>query len=205
MKGFIVDLKRAKSEDIIAVVLTDKLIASYYRFYGARHSILQLGNLIDFEVEGEDSRFMPRLRGISQMNFSWLYDRNRLFIWQNFIKLFAPHLKDAVDLDSFYYELLLKAAQRWHKQNPKRIVCESYIALLRYEGRVHPTTKCYICEQELSNQIGLMVALKPAHPECIYSASLDRSMYEGLLESGETIYLDDAAVNLVYSVIMKGF
>jgi len=67
MKGFVVALRRAKNEDSIAIVLSEKTIQSYYRFFGARHSILQLGHLIDFEVEGEDGRFMPRLRNLSQM------------------------------------------------------------------------------------------------------------------------------------------
>jgi len=205
MKGFIVALRRAKNEDSIATILTQRSIRSYYRFFGARHSILQLGNMIDFEVEGEDSRFMPRVRGMSQMSFPWLYERNRLFIWHNFIKLFEPHLRDAEEIDGFYYDLLLSSAKKWHKQSPKRVICESYLALLKHEGRVHPTTNCYICEQSLSSQLGLMVSLKPAHPECIYSASLDRAMYEGFVESGETIYLDDTAVDQVYSVIMKGF
>jgi len=111
MKGFIVALRRAKNEDSIATILTENSIKSYYRFFGARHSILQLGNMIDFEVEGEDSRFMPRVRGMSQMSFPWLYERNRLFIWHNFVRLFEPHLRDAQELDSFYYDLLLSAAK----------------------------------------------------------------------------------------------
>jgi hypothetical protein len=43
MKGFIVSLRRAKNEDLIVTLLEERALRSYYRFYGARHSILQLG------------------------------------------------------------------------------------------------------------------------------------------------------------------
>jgi hypothetical protein len=156
LKGFVLGLRKAKNEDSIALVLTSKDVRTYYRFFGARHSILQLGNLIDFEVEGEGSSFLPRLRSLSHLGFPWLFDRNRLLLWHNFIKRFEPHLKDAEEIDSFYYELLLSAAKKWDKQNPKRIVCESYIELLDYEGRLYPEENCYICEQRIEEDIALM-------------------------------------------------
>jgi len=92
-------------------VLTREHIRTYYRFFGARHSILQLGNLIDFEVEGEDGRFLPRLRSLSHIGFPWLFERNRLMLWHNFIQKFVPHLKDADEIDPFYFNLLLDAEE----------------------------------------------------------------------------------------------
>lgn len=204
MKGFVVALRRAKNEDSIAVVLTEKHIQSYYRFFGARHSILQLGHLIDFEVEGEDGRFMPRLRSLSQMGFPWLRERNRLMLWQQFIKLFEPHLRDTEEIDSFYFDLLLKAARKWDRQNPKRIIIESYIALLRHEGRLYPLVSCYICEKTLGEEVALMAALKPAHPTCIYASSLPKKSISFVLEEGKTLYLNDGEVEQIYSVVMKG-
>ena len=62
IKGFILSVRKSKNEDSIALVLSPTEVRTYYRFFGARHSILQLGNLIDFEVEGEGSSFLPRLR-----------------------------------------------------------------------------------------------------------------------------------------------
>jgi len=88
MKGFVLGLRKAKNEDSIALVLSHKDVRTYYRFFGARHSILQLGNLIDFEVEGEGSSFLPRLRSLSHLGFPWLFDKNKLLLWHNFIKLF---------------------------------------------------------------------------------------------------------------------
>jgi recombinational DNA repair protein (RecF pathway) len=204
MRGFVLTLTRAKNEDMITTVLTEQSIDRYYRFYGARHSILQLGHLIDFEIEGEDGRFLPRLRGLRHLGFPWLYERNRLMIWHDFIKLFEPHLRDAGDLNRFYFDLLLNAAQRWERQNPRRIVLESYHALLHHEGRLHSGDQCYICEQPLQNTISLMGAFHPVHPECIYAPALERNTIEGYLATGKTIYMDDATVEILYEVVKKG-
>jgi len=204
MRGFVLTLTRAKNEDMIATVLAERNIGQYYRFYGARHSILQLGHLIDFEVEDENSRFMPRLRGLRHLGFPWLYERNRLMLWHDFIKLFEPHLRDASELDRFYFDLLLDAAKRWDRQNPRRIVLESYHALLTHEGRLHPTERCYICEQPLHDTISLMATFHPAHPECIYATGMDRNIIEEFLTTGKTTYMDDATVEVVYEVVKKG-
>jgi hypothetical protein len=204
MKGFVLGLRKAKNEDSIALVLTSKDVRTYYRFFGARHSILQLGNLIDFEVEGEDSSFLPRLRSLSHLGFPWLFDRNRLMIWHNFIKRFEPHLKDAQEIDSFYYDLLLNAAKKWDKQNPKRIVCESYIELLNYEGRLYPEENCFICEQRIEEEISLMQAFKPAHPSCIYSSALPTKKILDFFQSKKTVFLEDYEVDYLFEVVMKG-
>jgi hypothetical protein len=193
-----------KNEDSVAMLLTTENVRTYYRFFGARHSILQLGNLVDFEVEGEDGRFLPRLRSLSHIGFPWLFDKNRLLIWHNFIKLFEAHLKDAEEIDSFYYDLLLQAARKWEKQNPKRIVCESYILLLSHEGRVHDEENCYICETPVAEQVSLMQALIPAHPECIYAPALPTAKIRYFFESGQTIALEDHEVDLLFNVVMKG-
>jgi len=204
MKGFVLALRKAKNEDTIATVLSEKDIKVYYRFFGARHSILQLGNLIDFEVEGEDSSFLPRLRSLSHIGFPWILDRNKLLIWHNFIKRFEPHLKDAGDLESFYYDLILDAARKWHKQNPKRIVCEAYILLLQYEGRLYPDENCYICEQRIEDEISLMQAFKPAHPSCIYGTPLPTKKILDFFQSKKTVFLEDHEVDYLYEIVMKG-
>ncbi len=186
------------------MVLTSRDVRTYYRFFGARHSILQLGNLIDFEVEGEDGRFLPRLRSLSHIGFPWLFDKNRLLIWHNFIKLFEPHLKDTEEIESFYYDLLLQAAKKWGKQNPKRIVCESYIQLLEYEGRVHDEENCYICETPIMEQMSLMQAYIPAHPECLYSASLPKGKIATFFKTQKTLHLEDHEVAYLFDIVMKG-
>jgi len=205
MKGFILSLHRAKNEDMIVTILTSSEVRAYYRFYGARHSILQLGNLIDFEVEGVQSQFMPRARGVSQIGFPWLYDNNRLLLWHKYIRLYEPHLKDTVEIDSFYYNLLIESAKKWHLQNPKRIICEDYIKILRHEGRLHAENICYICEEELSVDISLMQAFIPAHPHCIYTPTVNKDKIFDLFENAKSIYLDDGEIDYLYTIVLRGF
>lgn len=205
IRGFILNVKKAKDEDSIALVLSPHEVKSYYRFFGARHSILQLGNLVDFEVDGEDGRFMPRIRSLSHLGFPWLFDKNRLLLWHNFIKRFELHLKDTEEIEGFYFELLLNAAKKWHKQNPKRIICESYMHLLEYEGRVHHDEKCYICENPIAKSISLMQAFIPAHPECLYAASLSKTKVFEFFESKKTVLMEDQEVEYLYEIVMKGF
>ena len=126
-------------------------------------------------------------------------------MWHNFIKKFEPHLRDAEELEPFYYDLLLDAAKKWNKQNPKRIVCESYIKLLNYEGRLYPEKKCFICEQRIEDDIALMQAFKPAHPSCIYSPALPTKQVFDFFESHKTVFFEDSEVDHLYSVVMKGF
>jgi recombinational DNA repair protein (RecF pathway) len=204
MRGFILNTKKAKNEDIIVTVLSNSSVESYWRFFGARHSILQVGNLIDFEVKESNKGFMPQLRGVSHIGFPWLFWKNHLFIWQNFIRLFEPHLKDTSSIDSFYFELLLKVASRWHKQNPKRLAVEAYLKILEHEGRLHNNGFCYICEDVLDEKIGLMRSYIPAHLNCIYSYPYNKKDIFGLFDTKSTIYLDDSVVNELFSLLLKG-
>ena len=184
--------------------MSEHEVRTYYRFFGARHSILQLGNLVDFEVEGEGSSFLPRLRSLSHLGFPWLFDKNKLLLWHNFIKRFEPHLKDAEELDTFYFELLLTAAKKWDKQNPKRVAVESYIELLDYEGRLYPEENCYICEQRIEEEISLMQSFKPAHPACIYSSALPTKKILDFFETKKTVFLEDHEVDYLFEIVLKG-
>jgi hypothetical protein len=204
MKGFVIELRKAKNEDSIATVLSSHEVRTYYRFFGARHSILQLGNLIDFEVEGEHSGFMPRLRSLSHIGFPWLYDNNRLLHWHNYIRLIAAHLRDTHEVSPFYFDLLLGAARKWDKQNPKRIICESYITQLDFEGRLHNEDLCYICEESLGETVSLMQAFIPAHPHCIDSISMNKQKIFSLFAGKKTIYLDDDEVEYLHEIIQRG-
>ncbi len=204
MKGFVIALRKAKNEDVISTVLTTHSVRSYYRFFGARHSILQFGHLIDFEVEEDQGSFMPRLRGLSHLGFDWLYDNNRLLLWHNYIKLFEPHFRDTEEIDPFYFDLLLQSVKKWGKQNPKRIVCENYIQLLKYEGRLHNTEICYICEMPIDEELGMMQAFIPVHSYCIHSTALKKEKLTYFFESGKTLYLDDNEVEYLYGVASKG-
>jgi recombinational DNA repair protein (RecF pathway) len=126
-------------------------------------------------------------------------------LWHNFIQKFEPHLKDADEIEPFYFDLLLDATRRWEKQNPKRITCESYLKLLDFEGRLYPDKHCYICEQPIEEEVALMQAFKPAHPACIYSPALPTKKVLDLFATRKSTFMEDHEVDLLYSVIMKGF
>ncbi|SFV51172.1 hypothetical protein MNB_SV-12-720 [hydrothermal vent metagenome] len=204
MRGFILNIRKAKNEDIIVTVLSNSNVKNYYRFYGARHSILQVGNLIDFEVQESKNSFMPRLRKVSHFSFPWIFSSNHLMIWQNFIKLFEPHLKERTTIDDFYLNLLLKIAKKWDKQNPKRLAVEAYIELLSYENRVYNREYCFICEGILDDSVGLMRAYLLAHPSCIYAQPLDKKKIFELFNTKSTLYLEDIEVDELYMVLLKG-
>ena len=49
-----------------------------------------------------------------------------------------------------------------------------------------------------------MQALIPAHPECLYSASLPTEKIFDFFESKKTIFLDDNEVEYLFEIVMKG-
>ena len=203
MKGFVVALRRAKNEDSIAIVLTERSIRSYYRFFGARHSILQLGHLIDFEVEGEDSRFMPRLRGLSHMGFPWLRERNRLMLWQQFIKLYYDHLKELEEVESFYIKLLDKIAKKLTRQNPYRAIIEGYVELLEHEGRLHTEPYCFVCEAKVEHP-ALARAFLPAHESCIAQEGFSQTKLSYLYRYKDAQFFEDSEIQRLWQTLMLG-
>ena len=204
MRGFILNINKAKNEDIIVTVLSPNSLQKYWRFFGARHSILQIGNLVDFEIQPSNNNFMPNMRSLSHLSFPWIFSNNHRLLWQNFIKLFEPHLKDAIELDPFYYDLLLEIAKKWDKQNPKRLAVEGYVKLLDYEGRLYDNGFCYVCEEVLDEEVGLMRAFLPTHPHCIYALPLKKQAIFQLFNTKTTIHLEDETVEKLYQILLKG-
>ncbi len=204
MKGFILNIRKAKNEDVIVTVLSKSIVQKYYRFYGQRHSILQIGNLINFEIQEDNKGFMPRLRKVSHIPFPWIFSNNRLLIWQSFISLFEPHLRDTRAINSFYFNILLEKANRWHKQNPKRLAIEAYLELLEYEKRLYRSDFCYICNGILENEIGVMRAFIITHPSCIYSKSFNKNQICRLLSSKSTIEIEDNQIDELFEIVLKG-
>jgi len=204
MKGFIINIRKAKNEDVIVTVLSNSRVENYYRFFGSRHSILQIGKLIDFEIEEGNGSFMPKIRHLSEHGFEWLFSANRLLIWQNFIQLFYPHLKDTTQIDKFYFDLLYFSARRWGKQSPKRLAVEAYLKLLDYEGRLYDNGFCYICEGILGEKISLMRAFIPAHPECIYAPAYNKDRIFKLFDTQSSLYIEDNIIEQLYILLLKG-
>ena len=204
LKGFILKVQKAKNEDIIVTILSQNSVKKYYRFYGARHSILQLGYLIDFETE-ESGTYMPQVRRVSHIGFDWLYNREKLMLWHRFISIFEPHFRDINEIEPFYYESLLKAAKRWNKQSAKRLIVETYINILKYEGRVLPLSTCVLCKQKIENSISVIDGFLPTHSSCSHTESVEYKAIKRLFEEATTIDLDDNTIDRLYLIALKGF
>jgi hypothetical protein len=205
MKGFVLSVKQAKKEDCIVILLTDTEIRSYYRFFGMRHSILKVGHLLNFEVEGENTQFLPRLRKLSLLEFSWTMDKNKKLLWDNFIQRIEIHLRDAKNIEDFYYHLLIQASQRWDKQNPKRLVCESYIELLTYEKRLSLEKHCLICQEAIQEDLAFIQGFKAVHAKCISNPRPSSPKVFECLKTQSTIFLEEVEVDILFAVLMKGF
>ncbi len=205
MKGFILKINRAKNEDIVVRVLTQDSVKSYYRFYGARHSVLQLGYLIDFEVQEDSSSFLPRIRNITHNGFKWLYDREKLMDWHRFIHIFEEHFRDVDEIDRFYFETLLDCAKKWDRQSPKRLAIEAFVNILKYEGRLYSLYKCLKCGSSIENNLSLIKGFIPAHSYCSNAKALPIEAIEELFKSGSTLFIDDDSVEMLFNIVTKGF
>src|SRR5574344_1540750 len=134
MQGFIIDIKAVKDDDLIVSILCENELIKSYRFYGARHSNINIGYKIDFELEITKAN-IPRLKDVMQLGFSWILNSQKMYAWQRYLKLFYSHLKELEDLEPFYLYLLDDLVLKIEKQNVYRAILESYLVLLEHEGR----------------------------------------------------------------------
>ncbi|HIE34589.1 MAG TPA: recombination protein RecO [Campylobacterales bacterium] len=205
MQGYILKITKAKNEDIIVNILTQKHLYTLYRFYGARHSILNLGYKIDFEIEYSNRAYLPRLRNITHLGYKWLFDNQRTIYWQQFIQKFFEHLRDLDEVDSIYFHTLDRAAKIWNKQNPKRVAIEKYITILKKEGRLNQNFNCFLCQKSIKDDLSLARGFLPAHSSCIRSKPVPRNGIEFLFEKESTLFLDDSHIDSLWNILMKGF
>ncbi|MBE0495567.1 MAG: recombination protein RecO [Campylobacterales bacterium] len=204
MQGYIVHITKAKEEDLIVHILTETKLKTAYRFYGARHSVIHAGYKIDFEPHYSTKSSLPQLREVLHLGHRWNASRERMLLWQRFIALFYPHLKDIESLETFYLELLDWCAVRWEKQNPKRIALEAYVKLLAHEGRLHEDFRCFVCDLPLGEKVVLSRGFLLAHPACVYQEGMPRPRVEHLLSEGSALHLDDAHVELLWRTLLEG-
>ncbi len=204
MQGYIIRLNRARDEDLVVTILTQQNLETLYRFYGARHSTINLGFKIDFESEISLKSSMGRLRDVIHLGFPWMTDHHRLRLWQQFITLFYPHLSHAEETGGFYFELIDRAARQWHLQNPKRIAVESYVRLLEHEGRLHRDLHCFFCDAPVEEEVSLIRAYLPAHPHCSHTLAIGREGALELFETGSSLFLDDTEVERLWYVMQEG-
>ena len=204
MQGYILKITKVKEEDCIVDILTRESLVKAYRFYGARHSNITQGYKIDFELISS-MNFLPRLSGALHLGFEWLTQREKLLFWQQFIRLFYSHLKDAEFIDEFYFNLLENASLKFNKQNPKRIIIESYLKILEFEGRLHSEPICFICDDEIKDRVALGRAFLPAHDFCVNADGFLLNEISELFSSKKTTNLSDETINSLYNIVLQGF
>ena len=105
MQGYILHTQKVRDEDLLVYILTPSLLVKSYRFYGARHSNVLQGYKIDFELEG-GGNFLPHLRSVLHLGYRWLLSRERLLVWQQFMRLLYAHLRDVEQIDEVYFREL---------------------------------------------------------------------------------------------------
>lgn len=205
MQGYIINITRVKDEDLIVTILTQQMVKTTYRFYGARHSSIHLGYKIDFEALSSLKSSIPQLRGVLHLAHGWNKERERMLIWQSFVKLFYQHLKDIATIEPFYFELLDTCAELWHKQNPKRVVIEAYTKLLQHEGRLHDDFICFNCEERVQSDLTLIRGFLPAHQTCAWNQPLEFLHVKTLFDTYSTIQFEDDAVDRLWKIVLEGF
>jgi len=204
MQGYIIDIKSVKDDDLIVSILSENHIFTTYRFYGARHSNINVGYKIDFELESNLKSTIPRLKDVIQLGFEWIFDNEKLYCWQRFIKLFYPHLKDVEEIDTFYFKLLDKLSHQMIKQNPKRAICKNYLKLLEYEGRLHNELNCFLCEEDIKKDVSLVRSFMPVHPSCAYSRKFKIKKIRELFNDMNTISFEDEEIDYLWNIILQG-
>ncbi|MGE4418956.1 MAG: recombination protein RecO [Sulfurimonas sp.] len=205
MQGFILNLNKVKDEDLIVTILSAESLDTLYRFYGARHGVINLGFKIDYEKESSSKSAIYRLKDVIHIGFKWINDYKLLRVWQDFCALFYTHLKDADELDIFYFELLQTASINWNRQNPKRVAIESYIKLLEHEGRLHKELECFLCATPIiGDEISLIRAYLPTHKNCTHTFGIKKDAFEELFENKSTLFLNDYEIDRLWYLLLEG-
>lgn len=204
MQGYILSFHRVKDEDLIVTILTSDSLLTLYRFYGARHSTINIGYKIDFEVQEGEKSHISRLRNIRHIGTPWLANINKMMIWQQVSQLFYRHLRENETLENFYFDLFETMLHKWQHQNPKRIAIESYAELLDFEGRLHLEMHCFLCGLPIKEKPALVRAFLPTHTYCSYAKPVDQKKLVYFLETKESLSLSDSEVNHYYQVMLEG-
>ncbi len=203
MEGFILHTQRVRDEDLLVYILTKFKLLKTYRFYGLRHSNILNGYKIDFALD-DNTTFLPRLKEVLHLGFLWINDREKMFLWQEFIRLLFAHLRDIETLDSFYFKLLNSCATRLLKQNPKRVFIDAYLQILEFEGRLHKEAICFACDEEISHEVTLLRAFLPAHNTCALGHSFDKEKLKIFYENKNSSTFEDAQIEKIYALIKEG-
>ncbi|MCD8213894.1 MAG: recombination protein RecO [Campylobacter sp.] len=203
MQGYIIRTQKVKDEDLLVYILTPANIVKSYRFYGARHPSIMNGYKIDFELI-ENVNFLPQLRSVLHLGYRWLLNRDKLIIWQQFMRLIYEHLKDVDNIDEIYFNELDLCAERFELSNAKRLLIEAYVKILEYEGRLHSEFECFVCDEPITQRTCLTRGFLPSHPHCFQRSEFDIYKIENLFDAKSTIELNDDEINSLYKIILEG-
>ena len=204
MQGYIISLNKVKDEDLIVTILSQNKLYTLYRFYGARHGTINMGFKIDFEKEDSSKSTISRLKDVIHIGFKWINDHKLLKLWQDFSSLFYLHLKEAEELNSFYYNLIDNASKEWNKQNPKRVAIESYVKLLEHEGRLHMEKICFLCSKPIESDVSLVRAYLPTHKNCTNTLTINDKGLKELYENKTSLFLNDKEVDRLWNILLEG-
>ncbi len=205
MQGYIINTIKVKDEDLLVTILNKKRVKTLYRFYGARHSNIHIGYNIDYEAHPTNKENFFQLRNVSHLPYKWMFQRDKFYIWQQFLKLLYKHLRDINEIDEFYYNLLKNMTLYLEKENPKRVAVESYTKILDYEGRIHRDFYCFICNKKIDNNITLVRAYLPACQNCINKKGLEKKKIIYLFEEKNSILLNNNDIDELYTIMLEGF
>lgn len=206
MQGYIINYNKTRDEDLIVTLLTKEKLKTLYRFYGARHSTIQLGYKVDFEAEYSPKAHFKRMRNILHLHYDYIFSHDKMYAWQSFLKLLHGHLRDVEHVDSFYFDLLEELSLKLSKSAPKRVLIEGFIKMLEHEGRLHGTGSCYFCSTDIEeNRLALVRAFLPAHTSCVFAKELDRQKVDWLYANKSSSLLEDEEIEVLWETLSLGF
>jgi len=90
------------------------------------------------------------------------------------------------------------------KQNALRAICESYISLLEYEGRLHNDFECLMCENVITEDMSLVRGFLPVHANCTYSKVFEITKMKDLFKKKKVISFNDEEVEYLWHILLQG-
>lgn len=205
MQGYILNINKVRDEDLIITLLTQSRVLTLYRFYGTRHSKIQLGFKLDFETN-LTAKNISLLSNTSHIAPRWLFDRTKFYLWQQLCILYHAHLRGLDEIDDFYYDIFETMSSKLVRQNPKRTFLEGYIELLAHEGRLSHGFICANCNQKIIDKVSFGRAFLAFHKHCAYSKSGSLNVVDmyRLFSQKTSLHLDDTIVDKLYKVLELG-
>ncbi len=120
------------------------------------------------------------------------------------MRLLYDHLKEVEQLDEIYFNELDRCAKQMQLQNPKRLIIESYVKILEFEGRLHSELECFICDEEIESELCLTRGFLPSHKHCLDRSEFDAIKIKNLFDTKSTIELNDDEINRLYKILLDG-